>query len=268
MEINFLVPHDFTPVGDSAALQGAYICSATNSTLSLLHIVKSDKLKPEAENNLKAVKAKILDNFPSLNIKLYVIAGNIFDDIGGTAKKLGSSAIIMGTHGAKGMQKVFGSFAIKVITSCSTPFMVVQNDVTTKRFEKILFPMGIMAETLQIMGFMTTLAKAFDAEVHILAEAQSDAKLKSKTNINFQVVAKQMAANQVRYKMELLDGNDSYVDKILSYAKKVNADLIGVAYYNESFLPTLDRFYQTLLTNELNIPSLMVNSKSVSSSYF
>lgn len=268
MERNFLVPHDFTPVGDSAALQGAYLCKATQSTLALLHIVKSDKLKAEAEAKLKVEKSKIQKEFPDLEVKLYVVTGNIFDDIGGTAKKLNSSLIIMGTHGAKGMQKVFGSFAIKVITNCSVPFMVVQNNITIKKLDKIVFPLGIMAESLQIMGFAGTLAKAFDAEMHIIAETQTDAKLKNKTNINFQVVGKQMNTTGVKYKMELVGGSESYFEKIMKYTEKEKADIIAIAYYNESIIPQLDRFYQNIITNEANVPSLIINSTSVSSSYF
>lgn len=268
MARNFLVPHDFTAVGDSAVKQGVYLAMATQSILSLLHIVKADKYKAEAETTLKAIKAKTLAEHPGIEIKLYVVVGDIFSDIGKTAEKLKSSLIIMGTHGAKGMQKVFGSFAMKVITSTSVPFMVVQNDAIVKKLEKIVFPLGIDAETLQIMGFASTLAKAFRAEVHLIAEKQTDVKFANKTKINFQVVGKQMAANDVTYKMALLDGGGSYLSQILKYTEENNADLIAVAYYNENVIQAFDRFAQNILTNDLNKPALIINSTSVSSPYF
>lgn len=268
MSRNFLVPHDFTPVGDMALQQAIYLAKATDAAISLLHIVKNDRQKAEAEAKLKVIKAKTSEANPDITIKLYAVVGDIFTDIGKTAEALKSSVIIMGTHGAKGMQKVFGSFAMKVITSTSVPFMVVQNDSVIKKLEKIIFPLGIEAETLQIMGFASNLAKAFGAEVHLVAEKQTDAKFANKTKINFQVVGKQMKSNGVDVKMQYLDGSGSYLKKILDYTQQVKGDIIAVSYYNESMIPAFDRFAQNIITNELNIPSLIINSKSVSSPYF
>lgn len=268
MSRNFLIPHDFTPIGDSALKQGVYLAKATQAAVCLLHIVKADKQKADAENKLKAIKSRIVAESPDLEVKLYVVVGDIFVDIGKTAETLKSSLIIMGTHGAKGMQKVFGSFAMKVITSTSVPFLVVQNDTIIKRLERIVFPLGIQAETLQIMGFASNLAKAFGAEVHLIAEKQTDAKFANKTKINFQVVGKQMKSNDVNVKMEYVESSGSYVSKILDYTQKVKADLIAVSYYNESMIPAFDRFAQNIITNDLNIPSLIINSKQVSSPYF
>jgi len=268
MTRNFLIPHDFTEVGDSALKQGLYLAAATQSTISLLHIVKSDRYKAEAEAKLKAIKAKVQNEYPNTEIKLYAVVGDIFEHIGNTAERLKSSLIIMGTHGAKGMQKVFGSFAMKVITSTSVPFMVVQNNVIIKKLEKIVFPLGIDPETLQIMGFASTLAKAFRAEVHLVAEKQSDAKYMHKTKVNFQVVAKQMAANDVKYEMKLLDGSGSYLSQIMDYTESINADMIAIAYYNQDVIQVFNKFAQNILTNDLNKPALIINSKSVSSQHF
>ena len=55
------------------------------------------------------------------------------------AEQINASAIIMGTHGAKGMQKVFGSFAMKVIISTGVPFMVVQENAIIKDFKNLVF---------------------------------------------------------------------------------------------------------------------------------
>lgn len=268
MSRNFLVPHDFTPVGDMALKQAIYLAKATDAAISLLHVVKNDRQKKEAEAKLKAIKAATIQSHPDLTIKLYAVAGDIFTDIGKTAESLKSSVIIMGTHGAKGMQKVFGSFAMKVITSTSVPFMVIQNDSVIKKLERIIFPLGIQAETLQIMGFASNLAKAFGAEVHLIAEKQTDAKFANKTKINFQVVGKQMKSNGVDVKMQYLEGSGSYLKKILDYTQQVKGDIVAVSYYNEAMIPAFDRFAQNVITNDLNIPSMIINSKSVSSPYF
>jgi len=41
--------------------------------------------------------------------------------------KIGALMVVMGTHGIKGMQKLMGSWALKVITSSKVPFIAVQD---------------------------------------------------------------------------------------------------------------------------------------------
>ena len=53
-------------------------------------------------------------------------------------KRKNAVAIIMGTHGSKGMQKVFGSFAMKVIISTTVPFMIVQDNSEIKNIKNIV----------------------------------------------------------------------------------------------------------------------------------
>ena len=52
--------------------------------------------------------------------------GNIFEDIGDVAKEIGARLIIMGTHGIKGIQKLVGSYALKVILHSEIPFIITQ----------------------------------------------------------------------------------------------------------------------------------------------
>jgi molecular chaperone DnaK (HSP70) len=44
----------------------------------------------------------------------------------------------MGTHGMKGMQKLFGSNAMKVITSTAIPFVVIQQETEAKQLIKVV----------------------------------------------------------------------------------------------------------------------------------
>lgn len=268
MERNYLVPHDFTEVADLAAKQGAHFALESNSKLCLLHIIKSEKTRAASLEKLKDLQAKLLREFDSLKVDLHVVKGNIFEDIGATAKNLSSSLVIMGTHGPKGMQKIFGSFAIKVIKNSSIPFLIVQHDSPIQKLERIIFPLGTSSESLQIMGAVEGVARAFGAEVHLIAEAQKDSTLIHKTNVNFQVVTKHMKAHKVNYKMELLSGPKGYEEKIMQYANDTSANIIAIAYHNENIIASTDRFAQHIITNKANIPTLIISSVSVTSSAY
>ena len=50
----------------------------------------------------------------------------------------------MGTHGMKGMQKLTGSWALKVIVKSKVPFIVVQDPpADQERYHNIVFPGGL-----------------------------------------------------------------------------------------------------------------------------
>jgi hypothetical protein len=55
-----------------------------------------------------------------------VRVGSVYEDIGDAAAEIDADLIIMGTHGMRGMQFITGSRALRVITSSSVPFVVVQ----------------------------------------------------------------------------------------------------------------------------------------------
>jgi hypothetical protein len=54
----------------------------------------------------------------------------------------------------------------------------------------------------------------------------------------------------------------------LNYAKEKSIDLIGIAYHSESLLPQFDTFAQSLITNDQNLPCMVLNSKLASALYF
>jgi hypothetical protein len=68
--------------------------------------------------------------------------------------------------------------------------------------------------------------------------------------------------------IQLFESSGSYASKVLKYAKKINAEMIALAYYSESLIPTFDTYAQTLLTNTEKIPVLIIRSNEVSSMYF
>jgi nucleotide-binding universal stress UspA family protein len=70
-----------------------------------------------------------------------VLCGTIFNTIGKYASDTDARMVIMGTHGIKGMQKLTGSWALKVIVKSKVPFLVVQDKPSEKRrFTDIVFP--------------------------------------------------------------------------------------------------------------------------------
>lgn len=267
-KLAYLVPHDLTAVGTAATRQALQLARQTSGTVHILHIVKSEGEKQKAKTQLEEIVKSLNLSALDPTITLYVEAGNIFEDIAKVAKKINASAIIMGTHGAKGMQKVFGSFAIKVITSTDVPFIIVQDKMPAAKLTKIVFPVDLSAESIQIMNSAGNLALDYDAEIIIIAPQETDAALKRKITIHLEVVKKQLTKRNVKHTITFVPKAKAFYNTVIDFAKKSNAELIAIAYYTESMLPQFDPFAQSIITNEAKIPVLIIKSKQVGSMYF
>jgi len=174
----------------------------------------------------------------------------------------------MGTHGLTGMQKIFGSNVIKVVTSSEVPFLVVQKNTKINEVKRIVVPIDLTKESLQITSLAGDLAKIYDAEVHVIAEKETDEILSRKLTNRISLVKDQYEDRSVKSVVNLISSSGSYQKKVIEYAKSNQGDFIALAYHSESLLPMFDTFAQNLVVNELNLPCLIINSKSASKLYF
>lgn len=266
--MKYLIPHDFTKVGDVAAKYAIHMSKQTKAEIALLHIVKSKSEKIAAKSKLEKIADQLKADTGIEQIQVIVKEGNIFNDIGATAEKEKCRLVVMGTHGAKGMQKVFGSYAIKVITNASVPFLIVQDEDPEKEINKIVQPIDLTMESMQVSKLAAEMALRFDAKVHIIAAKQKDPALIRKRKIHFKVLEKQFEELGVDCELNAVEGSSKLHKLVIDYAKKEKADMLAIAYHTESVLPQFDRFAQSILTNELKLPVLIINSKQVSSLYF
>lgn len=264
----YIVPHDFTTAANTATQHALRLARQTGAQVILLHITKTDKDKRKAEQNFQKVMTELAlsDKDPAVNYR--IVTGSIFEDIGKLAQALEASLIVMGTHGAKGMQKVFGSYALKVITSSSIPFLIVQEASPVLEVEKIVLPVDLAKESMQVMDSAIEVARIFDATILVVGEKESDPLLAKKIATHITVVRKHLAKNGVPSHVQLLEGSGSLHSKVTEYAKQQSAEMFAIAYHSESLLPQFDRFAQSLMTNEEAKPSLIINSHEVSTFYF
>ena len=263
----YLVPHDFTSVGDVALKYAMHIGKHVKTEIKVVHIV-SDKSKiAVSKQKLDA----ILENFQkesNVMLSAVVEVGSIFEDIGKIAKREYAQLIIMGTHGQTGMQKLFGSHAMKVITSSNVPFLVVQENTPLIEIKNIVVPIDLTKESLQITNIAGDLATMFGADLHVVTEKVTDPLQSKKMATRISLVKNQYDDRKLNSQVVYIDGSGSFQKKIIDYSKANQIDLIALSYHTESLLPQFDKFAQSLMTNELNLPCAIINSKSASSSYF
>jgi nucleotide-binding universal stress UspA family protein len=265
---SILVPHDFTPVGDNALNYAIILANNIKANVDILHVVKDEKERSKATTQCESIIAGLKNKPADVAVNYHIKSGTIFTDIASKASELKSSLIIMGTHGATGMQKLFGSFAIKVITSTHVPFLVVQQKYTGTDLNKIVVPIDESQESLQIEQVTSGLAGMTKSEIHILTEKKIDSNLKLKCAVHSGLISKQFKEKGLKYVAAVIPKVKGFSTDIVTYAVKESANLIAFAYHSDSLLPQFDTFAQSLITNKEGVPVLVVNSKEAGNYFF
>ncbi len=263
----YIVMHDFSPVGDVALNYALHLGRHIHTEIQVLHLVstKEEVLKAQLKMN------SLIDSIScpeGIELTKLVQVGSIFEDVGKIAKQEGAQLILMGTHGAKGLQKLLGSNAMKVVTSSEIPFLVVQKDTQLNEIKNILVPIDLTKESLQIVNIAGDMAAIYGAVVHVIGEKHNDELLSQQMKNRILIVKNQYLDRKIPCTVELLKDSGSYQKKIMKYANEKNIDLISIAYHSESLLPQFDTFAQSLITNEQQLPCMVLNSKLASALYF
>ena len=111
-----LITWDFTQKAEFALAHGVNICIELQTKMVMLHIAKNDKEARAAKKKMDVIAAAT-QNKNGVVTSAMAPVGNIFSTISDMAEEIHAELVIMGTHGMKGMQKLLGRWAIKVISS-------------------------------------------------------------------------------------------------------------------------------------------------------
>jgi len=261
-----VVPWDFTPVAEHALAHAVKISRMVGNEICLLHIVdpgiklseekaKHTSLKKVAEENSRKYDTKIIS---------HISKGSIFKAIASYANDKNASLVLMGTHGIKGMQKLTGSWALKVIVKSKVPFIVVQEPpADQEKYHNIVFPIDFRQENKEKMKMVLFLGKYFDSKVHILKGVTTDNSLFKKTNINLNFAVKYLIQNNINYEIhEVPKGN--FAQQTIDFAVKIKADLIVIMTTKNITIAdfVIGAEEQYIIANSSKIPVCCINPKA------
>jgi nucleotide-binding universal stress UspA family protein len=258
--MKILVPIDFTPVTENA-LQFALGLAETLGAegIVLFHVVAAEKDAPPAEENLHRMAARFRDKTRA-QLECKVLAGHIFDRIGKAAAALACSLIVMGTHGIKGMQRLVGSRAMKVITQSETPYIVVQHK-PYRPIRKILVPVDYTREVKQLLPLLQSLNRRFQAAILLARQESKDAFIEDKIRNNLGYFKSFFDENKVPYTLAGTYLAGSKYKDVMAEADRAGADLLVATIDPETNITDyiMGVEEQKLVANESQIPVLCVN---------
>jgi nucleotide-binding universal stress UspA family protein len=270
-----LVPVDFS--GDSIkALKFALkLANYLNADLRMIHVKKSKKFEipfqfNEFEDQIVHTVQEYFEKLIELHSSNYVVENGVFDfkirtgsvfrEIVNQAKYGDSYLIVMGAYGASGFEEFFiGSNAFKVVSNASCPVITVREALPVNDVKTILMPFDASNETRKKIPFVTELAEACGAKVHILGvHESSDSSIVGKIEHYMRQAEEYLTGRNITVAKNIRKG-DNNTFTALEYAREINADLIAIMLEQaETSFSLFFGSYAEQMVNKSEIPILSV----------
>lgn len=268
-----LVPHDFSAVADNAVKYAVELSKLFHNEIFLLHIVESGLLESKSSverdeqdsmTKLQAIADGITHKYHNIKVTPLIKRGSIFETIGETADELDSNLVVMGTHGVKGLQFITGSRAIKVISSSSAPFVVVQQKpIPAHGFKNIVLPLDLTVETKAKLPWAVYLGKHFGATFHLFVKEEKDEFLAKNVRNNQAFAEGFLRKNGITdYTVTHDDEGGDYARQVIRFASSKHADLIVImtqAGRDDIASYVMGPDDQRIVANDAQIPVMCVN---------
>lgn len=267
--LRLLIPWDFTPVAENALKYAVKIGSlATSSQIELIYVIESGGLfnkgklsEKEATENLKTDYSRIKESY-GIEVKTTVMEGNIFNTISEHAADINADLVIMGTHGIKGVQKLTGSWALKVIAGSSVPFLVVQDSPKANRvFQHVVMPLDFSFDEKSKLNWAIKVSVQYKSQIHIIIPNAFDAGVQKKVNYNLAFAKKHLESYNISYEIHSAGKGSKFQEEIVKLALDIESDLILIM--TSGSLDFTDYVFgaqeQHVIANEAKIPVMCIN---------
>lgn len=257
-----LVTWDFTEKSECAYENALHAAKSMIADIVLLHIAKKESEINGLQQRLKGVIAEKYSAYADKTSAL-IKEGSIFTTIGETAEEIGAKLVFMGTHGIKGSQKFFGSWALKVIAHTKVPFIVVQSSPTENQYRDIVFPVNYRRENKESINWITFFSRTFNSKIHIFTAKHTDSNFVKGVESNILFLSKNLKIKNVEYVMEKAPGKTDFVKEAVDYAQSINAGSIFVMTTKDIGFTDymMGAHEQYIIANNFNIPVICVNPK-------
>ncbi|NQV02809.1 MAG: universal stress protein [Bacteroidia bacterium] len=273
-----LIPTDFSEVCDNAVHHGVELARSLKYKVCLLHVINKEtksKLKKEdhdisfIENKLLAYKEKYEPEH-GVVIDTMHVEGSIFSVINEIAVEIKANLMVLGTHGKKGLQHLFGSFALKVVMESPVPVVVVQKKSFGDGYKEIVFPVNNDLEARQKVQWAKLMAKLFNAKVHVFRSLEKDPVMNNRLDIITRQITDIFDESDLEYTVKIAGQTTDYADQVLSYAVTNDAKMIMIMTRPNVDLPgfSLSGWDERLMFNDAQIPVMCVNPIEVGTYYW
>ncbi|MFT6845457.1 MAG: nucleotide-binding universal stress UspA family protein [Flavobacteriales bacterium] len=292
--MKILVPIDFTSFSENAALAALSLAQKTKGEVHLLTAISvpldwafttmgagvgsgipSDLFLTETpnfdENKVKVNEqlTTFANSLPKndVTIKTETTIGFPWEQITQYADNHKVDLIVMGTHGASGLNELFvGSNAEKIVRYAECPVLTLHGEENNINFKNMVFASSFFGETAKSFPQIVKLANIFDSHIHLLKVITNSSF--ETTRYSTKVIEDFIAPfNLTNYSIHTC--NETSVEKgVLNFAEDTDADLIAIETHGRKGL--IHMFIGSIaedITNHAKRPVLTVKIEEVPINY-
>lgn len=257
-----LVPTDFSIYAENALKAAAQLAKKHNAEILLLHMLELPNQMSDAISNGKSIPevmffiqkaketfAEIFDRpyLDGIEVTEFIQFEKAFDGVIKFTQKNNVDLIVMGSHGATGVEEIFiGSNTEKVVRLSEVPVLVIKKDEGEFDPKEIVFASDFSKESKAPFSKLKDLADKLNSKINLVTIC---------TPNSFRTTDTATATMEAfAYEFELTNYsitiyNDSNIEKgILNFTNKINADLIGIYTHGRT---GLSHFFNGSITEDV-----------------
>lgn len=264
-----LIPTDFSEVCGNAVIHGVHLARFLKYKAVILHVINNEtKAALKKKNVDSGYIEKRLKEYKTYYEKKYDVVvdtiaeeGSIFSTINEVAARIKANMMILGTHGKKGLQHVFGSYALRVVSESSIPVIVVQKKSFKQGYENIVLPVSNDLEARQTVQWAKLIATLFKSKIHIFQAVEGDKGLNSRLKIITRQISDAFNEGNINHELTYAEPKGDFAKQLLSYATSNHADMIMIMTRPNIDVPgfSMSSWDEKLMFNETQIPVMCIN---------
>ena len=240
-----IVPVDFSEYSEYALEAAAIIAKKNNSQILALHMLEiSDSILNKSDNEQQSKAIFFLrlaeqkfetfldkDYLKDVSIVPIVKHFKVFSEVSKVAQENDVDLIVMGSHGSSGFSEIFvGSNTQKVVRHSEIPVLVIKSKPSAVDYKNVVFASDFSDEAVKPYINASNLLQSFNSNIHLLNVNVPGERFKSSTEMEQTMTEFLIKADGNLNRMNAVNYvSDISVERgILSFAKKINADLIVI----------------------------------------
>ncbi len=273
-----LIPTDFSEVCGNAISHGVRLAQFLNYKVCILHVINKetrDALKKKnvgvdyVEKRLKEYRTYYEKKY-AISVSTMALEGSIFSTINEVAVNIGANLMILGTHGKKGLQHVFGSYALRVVIESPIPVVVVQKRSFKEGYRNIIFPIHNDVEPRQKVQWVKLMSKLFNSKIMLFQALEKDSILNNRIKIITGQITDSFDKEKIPYEICQAAKASNFSEQLLAHAASNHGDLIMIMTRPNIDVPgfSLSAWDEKLMFNEAQIPVMCINPIELGDYYF
>jgi nucleotide-binding universal stress UspA family protein len=273
-----LVPTDFSETCSNAISHAIKLALSAGFKVCILHVINKETkafLKKKSlgvdyvEKRLREYKYYYEKKY-HVQVETKTVEGSIFEAINQVAEEIKANLMVLGTHGKKGLQHVFGSYALRVVIDSPVPVIVVQKRSLKQGYNNIVFPISNELEPRQKVAWAAFMSKQFNSRIHLFQAYETDEVLNNRLKIITAQITKVLKEKEIPYNLVLSDKPGNFSEQVISYAVKEHADLIMIMTEPNVDTPgfSFSKWSESLMFNQAQLPVMCINPVQLGKVYY